>query len=75
MDHTNCFLTEGNELAGPGEVFLCPLCGRRSKDRDGNKPVGGSWDTSCRSHAVRVLEASIVTQGGRIISARAVPKN
>jgi hypothetical protein len=49
-----------NEVAGPGEVFVCSACGRRSKDRDGNQKIHSGWDTSCRTHAVKCREEDLV---------------
>ena len=49
-----------NEMAGPGEVFVCVACGRRSKDRNGDHKIHSGWDTSCRTHAVKYREADLV---------------
>jgi len=53
--------------AREGTTWLCGACGREGKDRD---KLG---DTSCRTWAVLVYEASIVRdETGRAISAEAV---
>jgi hypothetical protein len=49
-----------NEVAGPGEVFVCVACGRRSKDRNGDQKIHSGWDTSCRTHAVKCREEDLV---------------
>lgn len=49
-----------NEVAGPGEVFVCAACGRRSRDRNGDHKIHSGWDTSCRTHAVKYREADLV---------------
>ncbi len=49
-----------NEVAGPGEVFVCSACGRRSKDRNGEQKIHSGWDTSCRTHAVKCREADLI---------------
>jgi hypothetical protein len=49
-----------NEIAGPGEVFVCAACGRRSKDRDGDWKIHSGWDTSCRTNAVKCRVADLV---------------
>ena len=49
-----------NEIAGPGEVFVCAACGRRSKDRNGDQKIHSGWDTSCRTHAVKCREEDLV---------------
>jgi hypothetical protein len=55
-----------NRLARPGTVFVCPVCGKRSRDRDGTMAVDG-WDTSCRTWAELVRENSIVLgNNGRV---------
>lgn len=42
----------GNQIAGEGEVFVCEICGRRSKDRYGYQHIDEGWDESCRRYAV-----------------------
>ncbi len=53
--------------SGPGEIWVCPACGRRNKDR---YALG---DTSCVLAAVLCLENSIVLNGEKLIKATAVP--
>lgn len=49
-----------NEYAGPGEVFVCACCGRRSRDRYGEMKIHSGWDTSCMTHAVKYREDDLV---------------
>lgn len=49
-----------NKVAGPGEVFVCTACGRRSKDRNGEQKIHSGWDTSCRTHAVKFREEDLI---------------
>lgn len=49
-----------NVIAGPGEVFICPCCGRLSKDRNGDHKIHSGWDTSCMTHAILYREADLI---------------
>jgi hypothetical protein len=49
-----------NEVAGPGEVFVCTACGRRSKDRYGEQKIHSGWDTSCCTNAVKCREEDLI---------------
>jgi hypothetical protein len=49
-----------NDVAGPGEVFVCAACGRRSKDRNGDQKIHSGWDTSCRTWAVKCREQDLI---------------
>jgi hypothetical protein len=61
-----------NEFAGPGEVFVCTACGKRSKDRYGDQAITDGWDTSCMTWSVRCREEDIVLfrENGRVKSFR-----
>jgi len=48
-----------NEVAGPGEIFVCTDCGRRSKDRLGFKRIHSGWSRTCALHAVRFRESDL----------------
>jgi hypothetical protein len=52
--------------SGPGEIWVCPACGRRAYDR---YKLG---DTSCVLAAVLCLESSLVFDGDRLVNAQAV---
>ena len=64
----------GNELAGPGQIFVCSCCGKRSKDRYGHQAISSGWDESCVMHAVLCSESTLVINdlSGRVIRASAV---
>jgi len=48
-----------NEVAPSGYVFICLGCGKRSKDRYGNRAISRGWDVSCMLNAVLVLEKDL----------------
>lgn len=54
-----------------GQVWVCPACGRRAKNRDLGG-IDGGWDSSCRTHAVLCLEASVKVENGIVVCAEAV---
>lgn len=54
-EHTTA-LDHGNRLANDGYVFVCSACGKRSRDRYGNKPISRGWDESCALNCVLVRE-------------------
>lgn len=66
---------KGNEMAGPGQVFVCSCCGKRSRDRYGYQKIDKGWDESCMMHAVLCDEDSLVIQevadGKRVAQANA----
>lgn len=41
-----------NELAEPGQIFVCTACGKTSVDRYGDLAIDPGWDESCMLHAV-----------------------
>ena len=61
-----------DDRAGPGEVFVCPACGKMSPSRYGFD-AGNGWDASCMAHAVLCLADSLVLdERGRVVEAKAV---
>ena len=53
--------------------YVCPVCGKRSMDRDGKGRHDYGWDTSCRSHAVLChVNSFIFDDKGRLSKAIAV---
>lgn len=63
-----------NKEAQEGQVFVCPACGKRSKDRYGEKKIDHGWDVSCMMHAVLCDEKSLVIEDGRVVKADAISK-
>jgi hypothetical protein len=61
-----------NEMAGPGEVFVCAHCGRRSRDRNGHHKIHSGWDRSCTINAVkyRVKDLVIAQRSGIVTGVR-----
>ena len=57
-----------NEVAPRGYVFICLGCGKRSKDRYGNRAISRGWDVSCMLNSILVTEKDIniiENQGGK----------
>lgn len=52
--------TPMNEFAGPGEVFVCSCCGRRSRDRFGHRKIHSGWDMSCVLNARKYREQDLI---------------
>ena len=48
-----------NEVAGPGEIFVCIDCGRLSKDRHGHHKVHSGWSRTCSLNAVRYRQSDL----------------
>lgn len=62
-----------NHIAPDGQVYVCGACGKRSKDRYGDKAIDRGWDESCMMHAVLVYENSIeLDSNGRVKRAQSV---
>jgi hypothetical protein len=61
-----------NAVAPEGQVYLCTACGKRSRDKYGEKRISHGWDVSCMMNSVLVYEDSIVYENGQIKSAKAV---
>lgn len=60
-----------NNTAPAGQVWVCPACGRRARDRvEGG--ISRGWDSSCYSHAVLCWEASVKFEDDVLICAEAV---
>ncbi len=45
-----------NTDAPEGQVYVCSACGKRSRDRYGEKAIDRGWDVSCALSAVLVQE-------------------
>lgn len=60
-----------NEVAREGEVFVCLVCGKRSKDRFGDQAIDKEWDESCFLNSVLCNESSLVMKNGRVIEVQA----
>lgn len=41
-----------------GQIYVCAACGKRSRDREGNRAIDRGWDESCSMHAILCYEAS-----------------
>lgn len=67
-------MSDGNEVAPEGQVWVCGACGKRSKDRYGFQKIDRGWDESCFLNSVLCLESSLVFQDGRVIKADAAPQ-
>jgi len=49
-----------NRVAGQGEVFVCAVCGRLSKDRYGDQKIHPGWDSSCVTHSVLYRRSDLI---------------
>ena len=58
-----------NQLAPVGTIFLCPVCGRRSRDRAGTQDTDQGWNASCVTNAILCDEATIKVVGGKVVQA------
>ena len=57
-----------NEVAPKGAIFVCGVCGKRSRDRFGDQAIDRDWDVSCVLWATLVREDSIeLGPHGRVI--------
>lgn len=62
-----------NHVAPDGQVYVCGACGKRSKDRYGDKAINRGWDESCMMNSVLVYENSIeLDSNGRVMRAQSV---
>ena len=62
-----------NKVAPEGFIWVCVVCGKRSRDRYGNQPVGEtridrSWDESCMLNAELCEEKFLVIRSGRVVN-------
>lgn len=56
-----------NEHAPEGKVFVCVMCGKRSRDLYGTKPISRGWDESCVLHARLFAETELILDdAGRV---------
>lgn len=57
----------GNKVAPKGYVFVCLACGKRSRDRYGDKAINHGWDVSCVLNCDMFKEESLVlNEHGRV---------
>src|SRR5512133_3022180 len=63
-----------NKVAGRGKVYVCGVCGKRSKDRYGMQAISRGWEESCMSHCFLAYEKSLkFDDNGVVIEAESVP--
>lgn len=63
----------GNHTAPKGQVYVCGVCGKRSRNKYGDQPIDHGWDINCMMHAVLVYENSTqLGENSRVIKADAV---
>lgn len=55
-----------NEVAPEGSIFVCMQCGKRSRDRYGDRTSSPGWDESCATHAILLPESRLATKAGRV---------
>lgn len=63
-----------NEIAGPGKVFVCMMCGKLSRDRYGEKAINRGWDESCMLNAQLFDLDQLVLKGGRVVRIKKLSK-
>lgn len=56
-----------NRIADEGQVFVCMMCGKRSRDRYGNRRIDRGWDESCMLNAVLCYENKLVIENSRVV--------
>jgi hypothetical protein len=61
-----------NHIAPPGMVYVCAACGKRSRDRYGDKAIDRGWDVSCFMHSVLCKESTLEIEDGRVVYGEAV---
>jgi hypothetical protein len=59
-------------VAEPGQVYVCGMCGKRSKDQYGDLRIDRGWDESCMLHAVLCDEASLKFKAGVLFAATSI---
>lgn len=45
-----------NETAPEGKIYVCCLCGKRSKDKYGDEKIDKGWDVSCMMNSILCYE-------------------
>lgn len=61
-------MSNGNEVAKEGFVFVCGACGKRSKDRFGFQKIDRGWDESCMLNSDQYPEAALeFGSNGRVV--------
>ena len=53
--------------AKDGFVYVCMVCGKRSKDIYGEKAINHGWDESCALWASEIEESRLVIQDGLVV--------
>jgi hypothetical protein len=48
-----------NKIAPKGELYVCLMCGKISKDKYGNEAINRGWDVSCMLNCALVKETHI----------------
>jgi len=58
-----------NKVAPEGQVYVCTVCGKFSKDKYGDQKIDPWWDESCMLHCILIYENSVVKDDqGNVIS-------
>lgn len=45
-----------NKIAPEGQIYVCCMCGKKSKDMYGDLKIDKGWDASCMMNAVLCYE-------------------
>lgn len=56
-----------NEFAPKGSVFVCLACGKRSRDRYGERKINKGWDESCMMYGQVFKISQLVVKKGRVV--------
>jgi hypothetical protein len=56
-----------NEIAPEGQVFVCLACGKRSRDKYGDKVIDRGWDVSCVLNSKLCYEDKLELKEGRVV--------
>ena len=56
-----------NKVADEGNVFVCMMCGKRSRDLYGDNPIDRGWDESCMLHGQEHPITHLVMANGRVV--------
>ena len=49
------------------KIYVCSVCGKRSRDKYGKDPVNYGWDVSCVLNSVECFEDSLVIENDRVV--------
>jgi hypothetical protein len=55
-----------NILAPDGKWFVCQACGKRSRDRYGDRAIDAGWDESCMMNCALANESDCIVINGRV---------